>query len=266
MENSETTAGGAECVGCGLEGSEACASCSPEHRAAASRARKQRLDRLRGAMLGADASLGERIAAAAAERLAGKAAEGPPPVEEGPVDAGMKPRGRPFKPGQSGNPAGRPRGARGKTTELCMELLDGDAAGIMARLIEGAKAGKPQLLKLCLERLVPVRAARDRVIELEGMPRISKAVDLVEAWASLIDHAGDGDVTLSEAREFGVLLDQQRKAIETAELQVRVEALESGAAKPSGPVGFAPPEAAPVDVSLSARVRRLAPRPQEEVA
>jgi Family of unknown function (DUF5681) len=37
-------------------------------------------------------------------------------------------RAKPWKPGQSGNPAGRPKGARHKTTLAMEALLDGECA------------------------------------------------------------------------------------------------------------------------------------------
>jgi hypothetical protein len=141
-------------------------------------------------------------------------------------------------------------------------LLEGDAGNIVEKWIELAKAGKPLAMKLAVERLLPVRAARDRVVELEGMPALERAADLPGAVASVIQRAAAGEITLSEAREFMVLIEQARRAIETADLSVRLEALEgsaAGKAQPGAPVGFVPAEAVPIDTSLSARVRRLAP-------
>ena len=43
-----------------------------------------------------------------------------------------------FKPGQSGNPAGRPRGARHATTIAIEALLDGEAETITRKAIEAA--------------------------------------------------------------------------------------------------------------------------------
>jgi len=46
-----------------------------------------------------------------------------------------------FKPGQSGNPAGRPHGARHKTTLAVEALLDGEAEGLTRKAVEMALAG-----------------------------------------------------------------------------------------------------------------------------
>jgi hypothetical protein len=46
-----------------------------------------------------------------------------------------------FKPGQSGNPAGKPRGSRNRTTLAVEALLDGEAETLTRKAIELAKAG-----------------------------------------------------------------------------------------------------------------------------
>ena len=48
-----------------------------------------------------------------------------------------------FKPGKSGNPSGKPKGARNKTTVAMEKLLDDDAATITSKAIELAKNGTP---------------------------------------------------------------------------------------------------------------------------
>ena len=46
-----------------------------------------------------------------------------------------------FRPGQSGNPAGRPRGARSKITVAVETLIDAASTDIANKAIELAKAG-----------------------------------------------------------------------------------------------------------------------------
>ena len=47
------------------------------------------------------------------------------------ANTAKKQRGKQFKKGKSGNPAGRPEGSRNKATILAQDLLDGQAEALM---------------------------------------------------------------------------------------------------------------------------------------
>ena len=153
-----------------------------------------------------------------------------------------------FGAGQSGNPAGRPAGSRNRLTRECADLLAADAGAIMAKLVRMAKKGDPVGIRLAVERLLPARASRDRFVTFT-LPELRVATDLVDAAAAVIQHAAAGEISMSEAREFMGLIEGQRKAIETSDLMVRLEALE-GAGVARDAAAVAPPE-------VRARVRRL---------
>ena len=51
-----------------------------------------------------------------------------------------KQRGRPFELGKSGNPKGRPKGARNRATILAEALLDHEAEAITRKLVDKALA------------------------------------------------------------------------------------------------------------------------------
>ena len=72
-----------------------------------------------------------------------------------------KQRGRPFEPGKSGNPIGRPKGARNQATLLAESLLEGEVEAITRKLINRALEGDTTALRLCLERRVTRIAARE---------------------------------------------------------------------------------------------------------
>ena len=57
------------------------------------------------------------------------------------ANAGRKQDTR-FKPGQSGNPAGKPKGARHRITLAIDELLEGEAETITRKAIDMALAGE----------------------------------------------------------------------------------------------------------------------------
>ena len=71
-------------------------------------------------------------------------------------NAGVKQAGR-FEKGRSGNPAGKPPGARNRATLAAEKLLDGEAEALTRKAIERAKEGDGVALKMCLDRIIPVR-------------------------------------------------------------------------------------------------------------
>ena len=60
--------------------------------------------------------------------------------------------GRPFQPGQSGNPTGRRKGSVSPTAALRRALTRADADTIAQKLIRLAKGGDPAALKILLDR------------------------------------------------------------------------------------------------------------------
>jgi hypothetical protein len=138
-----------------------------------------------------------------------------------PDNTGRK-QGR-FKKGKSGNPSGRPRGSRNRTTIAMEELLDGEADAIVRKAVKQAKSGDPVALRLCLERIIPPR--RERSIKFE-LPPIQGPADALKATAALIAAVGSGDVTPSEAAELAKLIEGLVKSLEATELADRIAKLE----------------------------------------
>ncbi|MGA0595158.1 DUF5681 domain-containing protein [Enterovirga sp. CN4-39] len=133
-------------------------------------------------------------------------------------------RGR-FKPGQSGNPNGKAPGTRNRATRALEELLAGDAENIVRKASEMALSGDPTGLRLCLERLIPVR--KDRPIKF-ALPAIEKTEDLTKATGALLAAVAAGDLTPSEAAELGKLVDAHVRAVEAVDLHQRLARLEEG--------------------------------------
>ena len=101
-----------------------------------------------------------------------------------------------FQPGQSGNPAGRPIGARHKTTLAIESLLDGEAEALTRKVVEKAKEGDMVALKLCLDRLAPVRKGRPVQLDL---PDIHNASDLAATGSAVGKALADGKLSPEES-------------------------------------------------------------------
>jgi len=129
-----------------------------------------------------------------------------------------------WKPGQSGNPAGRPKGARSKTTLAVEALLEGQAEALTQKAIEKALEGDGVALRLCLERIAPAR--KDAAVCFE-LPAITSAADTVSASSALLGAVAAGDVTPDEASRIMGLLTSHKALVEVCELERRIEALEA---------------------------------------
>lgn len=98
-----------------------------------------------------------------------------------------------------------------------------DTPDVVRTVIDAAKKGDMVAAKLILERIVP--APRGRPVRLE-LPPIKNPGDVVLAAAAITAEVASGELTAEEALAITALLEFQRKAIETAELEVRLQALE----------------------------------------
>ena len=128
-----------------------------------------------------------------------------------------------FKPGQSGNPAGKPKGTRNATTLALEALLDGQASALTQKAINLALAGDMAALRLCLDRILPPR--KDSPVAFV-LPEIKTLNDAVPAMGALVKAVGQGDLTPTEAGELTKMVQAFAKIIETAGIEERVRKLE----------------------------------------
>ena len=120
-----------------------------------------------------------------------------------------------FRKGQSGNPAGRPRGARNTATLAAEALLAGEAAALTRKAIELALDGDVVALRICLDKILPAR--KDRAVTFP-LPPVGTPRDAADLMAAVIAAVGAGRVTPSEGAEVSKMMDAFVKAYQTAEL------------------------------------------------
>lgn len=133
-----------------------------------------------------------------------------------------------FRPGQSGNPAGRKAGSGwvGRARLDLQRGWDGDMEdgtdGIRAKLISAAKAGEAWAVRLVAERVCPPIKASEAPVELglTGKTLTEKADGVISALAA-------GDLSPTQAAQLLQALGALAKVVETDELARRVQALEA---------------------------------------
>jgi polyhydroxyalkanoate synthesis regulator phasin len=139
-------------------------------------------------------------------------------------NTGQKLRGRPFEPGRSGNPRGRPCGALNRATLLLDRMAHDDAADVLGAVLGRAKAGDMQAAGLILSRIWQPRKGRPVTLDL---PPMQTAADLATALGVVTQAVARGELTPDEAQAVATLLEIQRKTIELVELEQRIAALEA---------------------------------------
>jgi hypothetical protein len=132
-------------------------------------------------------------------------------------------RGRSFEKGKSGNPAGRPKGARNRTTLAAEALLEGQAEAITQKVVDMALEGDLTAARMCLDRILPIR--RERRVSFD-LPPINSAEDVVNAMRAIAAALASGELSPSEAAEAGSFVGWHAKAIEVFELEQRIILLE----------------------------------------
>ena len=123
-----------------------------------------------------------------------------------------------YQKGESGNPAGRPRGSH--TASKIREQIDSALPGILPTIIESARNGDMTAAKLLLDRVCPT-------LKPQALP-INLPTDgtLVTQGNTVIQAALSGQVPPDIGAQLITALSHQGKLIELQELTERLARLE----------------------------------------
>lgn len=127
-----------------------------------------------------------------------------------------------FKAGQSGNPAGRPKGA----LSPAMKLIKQASPAVLQQVIAQAIDGDMQAAALILARGVPaLKATLEPVILMTGQEY--KAMNTAERAEAIMGAALSGTVPPDVAKQLLESLGACANIAEWADLAERIEALEA---------------------------------------
>jgi hypothetical protein len=125
-----------------------------------------------------------------------------------------------FKKGQSGNPAGKPKGAKDKRTAL-RALIEPHAGKLVNKAVEMALAGDTTAIRICMDRIIPTLKAEDRPVCIDRLNGT-----LGEQVRVIFDALCGGQITPDEGSTLMQTVAARARIIETAELERRIAELE----------------------------------------
>lgn len=131
-----------------------------------------------------------------------------------------------WKPGQTGNPKGRPPG-QSEITRL-RAALAGDVPEILAGLVLAAKGGDVQAARLILERILPPVKAIEQAVELQ----LPADGTLTAQGRAVLSAVAAGNLAPSQGAALLGAIGTLGKIAELDELAARITALEEKNAKP----------------------------------
>jgi hypothetical protein len=101
--------------------------------------------------------------------------------------------------------------------------MEDDAPNVVRAVIAAAMNGDMTAARLVLDRILPVRRGRPVTLQL---PELRTPTDLVMALNGIARAVAAGLLTPEEGQAVAAILEQQRRAIETTELESRIAVLE----------------------------------------
>jgi hypothetical protein len=132
-----------------------------------------------------------------------------------------------WKPGQSGNPKGRPKGVPNKRTLLIQSLAD-EAPAIIAALIEKAKAGDTAAAGLLIARVIPALRPRAEPVSFE-LDTQNKS--LTQQGQQVLQAMADGDLDPDTSKMVLDAISSFAGLRQVDDLAARLDALEGRIAK-----------------------------------
>jgi hypothetical protein len=126
-----------------------------------------------------------------------------------------------WKKGQSGNPAGRPKGIIDKRQRLQKAMMD-DAEDIVRVVMDKALEGDMQAASLVLSRVAPALRLTAPIVEFDfdATAPLSKQIEQV------LQAIADGNVTADVAKQIIESINQLAGVRAVSDLEARIKSLE----------------------------------------
>lgn len=135
-----------------------------------------------------------------------------------------------WKPGESGNPAGRPKGSRNRLSVMRESLITpGEARDVVAKLVESARNGDTQAASVLMDRIWPKLRPTSPAIAFP-LPE----ANLASQAEAVVREMAAGALPVQDAASILASLSSVARIRETSDFEARLKALEMRSFKRGG--------------------------------
>lgn len=128
-----------------------------------------------------------------------------------------------FKAGQSGNPAGKPKGTIHKVTELRNALMD-DIPALLERTKQAAMEGDMTAMKILLDRTVPPLKPGQATVYL---PELDVDMPVHQKASIITDAVVSGDIPAESGLSLLQMAEALAKILEVTQLREELDQIEA---------------------------------------
>lgn len=128
-----------------------------------------------------------------------------------------------FKQGNK-HGKGRPAGSKNKVTIAAENVFEAESGAIARKATNMALKGNPAMIKLVMERIVPIR--KSSPVKLKGLPIPTKASEVPKMTSFLLKAIATGKISPIDGEALSRVADKHTEALKVNEMEARLIVIE----------------------------------------
>ena len=119
---------------------------------------------------------------------------------------------------------GRPKGSKNKVTIAAENVFVAESGAIARKATEMALEGNPAMIRLVLERIVPIK--KSTPVKLDGIPIVNNASDVHLLTSFLLEAMATGKISPIDGEAFSRVVEKHINALRVNDLEIQLKEIE----------------------------------------